>query len=395
MSKVADLNVLLVDPSLFTAPYDAALSEGLVAAGVSPMWATRPTRKGDRQELPIEQTYPFFYRRVDEATWIPGKLKAVAKGIAHAAGLATLLWKIKTTRPDVVHVQWIVVPPLDALAMTLFRRMCPLVLTVHDTVPFNGQNMSWMQRYGHDQPTKIAHRVVVHTQSGKQALVARGVDAHKIAVIPHGPLRLAVQAPPRPESAVRDARWTFVLFGEIKPYKGFDILIDAVHCLPEAVRQQMRVIVAGRPRMDIAPLLARVTELGLDAQFDLRLQRQSEEEMAVLFDDADCFVFPYRQIDASGVYFLVKPLGKWLIASHVGIFAEDMVPDLDGALVPSNDAAALAEEMHLAIVQKSRRAPMEISGSWQGIGHTTRELYEQAMRDYGGEPVPQPRNVLE
>ena len=36
MSDPARLRVLLIDPSLFTAPYDATLTEGLVAAGVTP-----------------------------------------------------------------------------------------------------------------------------------------------------------------------------------------------------------------------------------------------------------------------------------------------------------------------------------------------------------------------
>jgi hypothetical protein len=135
------LKVLLVDPSLFTAPYDAALTEGLVAAGVEPLWATRPTRQGDRQEIPIERTSPFFYRRVDEAGWLPSKLKPVAKGAAHLAGLVKLLWMVWARKPDVVHVQWVVVPPLDALAMLLISRRCALVLTVHDTVPFNGERL--------------------------------------------------------------------------------------------------------------------------------------------------------------------------------------------------------------------------------------------------------------
>src|SRR6187399_593003 len=36
---VPRLTALLVDPSLFTAPYDGALNDGLLAAGVRPSWA--------------------------------------------------------------------------------------------------------------------------------------------------------------------------------------------------------------------------------------------------------------------------------------------------------------------------------------------------------------------
>ena len=105
MSDTRTLDAMLVDPSLFTAPYDAALTQGLVANGIAPMWMTRPTRRADRQELPLERTDPFFYRRTDEATWLPNKLKPIAKGIAHLAGLVTLLAKIRRHKPDVVHMR--------------------------------------------------------------------------------------------------------------------------------------------------------------------------------------------------------------------------------------------------------------------------------------------------
>jgi glycosyltransferase involved in cell wall biosynthesis len=382
MSQHTPLTALLVDPSLFTAPYDAALTQGLLSAGVDVMWATRPTRQGDRQELPLERTDPFFYKRIDDAGWLPGRLKSVAKGIAHLAGLATLMRRVWQRRPDVVHFQWVVVPLLDVLAMALIRRWRPLVLTVHDTVPFNGQKMSWLQRMGHDGPMRCAHRLIVHTRSGRQALIERGVPADKIAVIPHGPLSLAVPMPPSTRPADEQGAWTFLLFGEIKPYKGLDLLIEAVARLPEAVRLRTRVVVAGRPRMDIAPLVARIAELGLQAQFDLRPQRQSEEEMAVLFAQADAFVFPYRQIDASGVYFLVKSLGKWLIASQVGIFAEDIEPGVQGALIPCEDVDALAAALQSAVLERPRREPQTVADSWAPIGQATRTLYLQAMRAF-------------
>jgi glycosyltransferase involved in cell wall biosynthesis len=377
------LSVLLVDPSLFTAPYDAALTEGLLAAGAQVCWATRLTRKGDRQELPLACIDAFFYRRVDQLDWLPGPLKSAAKGIAHMGGLLTLLGRVRARQPDVVHLQWVVVPPLDVLAMALIRRWRPLVFTVHDTVPFNGQKMSWLQRFGHDGPLRQAHRLIVHTRSGREALLARGVPAEKIAVIPHGPLRLSVAAPPRLEP--RDLRWTCVLFGEIKPYKGLDLLIDAVAALPEEDRARLRVVVAGRPRMDIAPLLDRIAELGLDAEFDVRPERQSEEQMAVLFDEADCFVFPYRQIDASGVYFLVKGRGKWLIASRVGIFQEDIAPGFDGVLVPPEDVGALSSALQDGVRQRpTPDAARTAAGSWTEIGQSTLALYRDAIAAFDG-----------
>jgi glycosyltransferase involved in cell wall biosynthesis len=374
------MNVMLVDPSLYTAPYDAALTRGLLVAGLHPVWMTRPLRRGDRQEIPIEHTQPFFYRRTDQARWVPVRLRPFLKGCAHLAGMAKLLWKVRREKPDVVHMQWIVVPLVDVLAMALIRRWCPLLLTVHDTVPYNGEKMSWMQRLGHELPPKLAHLVIVHTRSGTQALRRSGIQEARVCVIPHGPLRLSACAPPASRC---DGRWAAVLFGEIKPYKGLDVLIEAVAALPAGVRERLRVVVAGRPRMEIAPLAARIASLGLAGQFELRLGRLSEEQMAALFAEADGFVFPYRQVDASGVYYLVKSLGKWLIASRVGVFAEEMAGEGQGTLVTPGDVPALARALQHAIEQHPAGGRMRVPDtSWSDIGRATRALYERAQGEF-------------
>ena len=91
MSRGARLRALLVDPSLYTAPYDAALDQGLRAAGVQPSWAIRPTRAGDREEIAVSEVALFFYQRVDGITRWPAGLRALAKAFAHAWGLARLV----------------------------------------------------------------------------------------------------------------------------------------------------------------------------------------------------------------------------------------------------------------------------------------------------------------
>jgi glycosyltransferase involved in cell wall biosynthesis len=373
------IRALLVDPSLFTAPYDAALTEGLVAAGVEPTWAIRPTRVGDRQEIAAEYVDDFFYRRVDRMNFLPGPLRALAKGLAHALGLARLVGRVFVQRPDVVHFQWLVVPPLDALAIRIIASQCPVVFTVHDTVPFNGDHLSMMQKLVLDLPIRLSDRVIVHTEAGKERLVARGVPGAKLAVIPHGPLQLHVPAPAIP--AVKpptDDRVLFLSFGEIKRYKGPDLLIEAVGLLPPALRTRARFVIAGRPRMDLAPLMARIAALGLEDTVEIWPRRLSEPEMADLFEDTDCFVFPYRQIDASGVYFLTKSYGKWLIASRVGVFAEDVEDGVQGTLVPPEDPVALAAAIAGAIHERPAPTATSPTSAWFAIGTATRDVYRQA-----------------
>jgi glycosyltransferase involved in cell wall biosynthesis len=134
--------------------------------------------------------------------------------------------------------------------------------------------------------------------------------------------------------------------------------------------------------MDMAPIEARIAELDLGSVIEIRARRQSEEEMALLFAQADCFVFPYHQIDASGVYFLTKAFSKWMIASRVGIFAEDMREEIDGRLIPVGDVAALAEALGHAIEARPSGALPQASDSWTAIGHQTRALYESTMQSH-------------
>lgn len=378
MTLAKPLRVLLVDPSLFTAPYDAALTEGLLSAGVQPNWAVRPTRPGDREELGAEYVDPFFYRTSDRLTNWPRFARALMKGAAHAGGLAQLLWRVIVRKPDIVHFQWAVVPILDALAMTLLRLRSPVVLTVHDTVPFNGERVSWLQRLGFDLPARIADAVIVHTGAGKDTLVRRGLASNKIYVIPHGPLKLS--ASPGARATTRaDPRWTFVLFGELKPYKGVDVLVEAVGTLSASTRSHARIIVAGRPRMDLKAIRARIHDLGLSATIELRDRRLSEPEMVDLFADADCFVFPYRQVDASGVYFLTRSLGKWTIASKIGVFADEL-SEQDGKLIEPGDVHALSEAIAHAILERPRPRPsLDFPVTWKAIGAATRVAYTEVL----------------
>jgi glycosyltransferase involved in cell wall biosynthesis len=371
------MKALLIDPSLFTPAYDAGLTQGLRAVGIAPYWAARPLRPGEHSDIKTGDIGITFYRGVEAipAKW--QKLRGLAKGLSHMSDLVRLVWHVQRQRPAVMHVQWAVLPLFDAMAMRLIRRVCPVIMTVHDTVPFNGEKISVLQNSGFDKPITAADHVIVHTRGARQNLISRGIAEAKVSIVPHGPLTLNVAPVVRPAEHVRDPRWTFVMFGQIKPYKGLDVLIEALGQLPPELRQKARVIVAGAAYFDMAPLQQRISALGLDTVVDLRLGRLDENQMASLFEEADSFLFPYRQIDASGVYFLLKPIGKWMIASDVGIFAEDM-QEANGALVPAADAAALAAALADAI---ERRPAVRImaGGDWTSIGERTLEIYRDAI----------------
>ena len=380
MNGGRQLNVVLVDPSRFTVPYDAQLSEGLMQAEIKPVWSLRPLRAGESEELPLDAARPTFYRRSDRPDGPLRLVRGPLKALAHLVGLWRLSRLARETRADIIHFQWTVLPVFDAAAIWFLRRRYGLLLTVHDSVPFNGQRMPFFQRFMYDLPIKLVDKVIVHTAAAQRALTLRGIDDANITVIPHGPLKLRAVALP---AGIRDSRWTFAMFGKIKPYKGLDILIEAIARAADGLRGRARFVVAGAAHMDIGAMRARIDKLGIADLLELRLGYLSDQDLAALFEEADTFLFPYRQIDASGAYYMAKPQAKWIIASRVGVFAEVLEDGRDGALVPPEDPVALSRALLQAV--EARPAPRAGSqdASWKTIGLSTATLYEQLLRNGG------------
>lgn len=375
--------VLLVDPSLFTAPYDAALSDGLELANITPRWATRALRGGEEDELGVERRLPIFYRWTDGPRRRTGAAWRAVKGIEHLFGMRELARMARDRRAECVHFQWAVLPTIDAYVIQQIRKYVPVVLTVHDTTPFNGKSVARAQVDGFDRVLRSVDWLIVHTQHGRDRLIANGLDAGRITVVPHGLLGLPA---PRGQAAARTsgARWRVVQFGKIQDYKGVDLLVEALGLLAPAERSRLAMIVAGEPLIDLAPLRARATALGLKkADLVFRPHRHSQSEMDAVLAEADAFVFPYRAIEASGVLFLVARLGKWIIASNLGAFAEMLGRDnRAGALVPAGDAAALAS----ALLDSIGRAPTRDAAAgvpdWAQIGAITRDVYAEAASSW-------------
>lgn len=383
-----DLSVLLADPALFTAPYDAALSKGLSANAVRTHWVTRQTRPGEEALLPAGNVTPLFYRFSDgPRRGHNGALKRAVKGVEHALGLDAVVRMARRVGFDALHFQWCVLPPLDLRAIRRLRESVPVILTVHDLVPFNGKNVSRLQRQGFDAVLRTVDHIIVHTAQGRQVLVESGVSASRISTIPHGMLPLA---PPPCDTLSGTARarprWRIVLFGRLQSYKGMDTLVEAAGLLPQQARDNIEITIAGEPMTPLEPVRARIAELGLTAVVRLAPRRFSEDEMALLLRNADCFVFPYRAIEASGVLHLVAGLGKWVIASDLGAFRDVIGADgRCGALVPVGDAKALATALTGSIGLVPEAPLGGDVPDWEEIGAATRAVYETAIARHAAE----------
>ncbi len=389
------MRVAMIDPSLFTLPYDAELMRGLQRADVQVELHGRAlTPQDGKAGVPVAAT---FYRAAGGrlAARLPRAARLAVKGVDHLASMRRLLHHLRRERPDVIHFQWLPLPALDARLLPAFRRVAPVVLTVHDTDPFNGSPTARLQRIGFVQSLRACDRLIVHTAQGAARLAALGLPQARIAQTPHGPLAtLRRDALPDPMLG----ELSFVLFGKIKPYKGADLLIDAFAALPPALRSQARLRIVGQAYMDTGALLKQANARNVLDRVTLEPRFVDDAEISDIFAPGTVAVFPYREIEASGVLSLALANGRPVIASRLGSFAETIADGVQGRLLPPGDVPALTQAMRAVIEDRALAASYAAAArtlvqslpGWDEIARLTLAVYRDAKAASDGALPPAP-----
>jgi glycosyltransferase involved in cell wall biosynthesis len=379
------MRVSMIDPSLFTLPYDQGLAKGLMDNGHEvTLFARRPGPDDStlRDVALVESFYRFAGRR--EIAALPQKLRLGVKGLDHVWSMLRLTRLLRRERPDVIHFQWLPLPLVDRHMLARLREIAPLVLTVHDTNPFNGDPSSRLQAHGFLDCLAGFDRLIVHTTQGCERLVAQGISRDRLVVLPHGAIDGPGDDPP--EDSMQ-GELTFVLFGKIKPYKGVDTAIEAFARLPEALRARARLRIVGKPYMDLEPLHALLRARGLESRVSIEPRFVTDEEITTLFGPSAVAIFPYREIDTSGVLPQALAQGRPVIASSIGVFAESLTDGVHGHLAPADDVAGFAAAMAHCIEDRDfaatcGRNALSLSKSgmdWAAIGQLTAMVYAEAI----------------
>ncbi len=384
------MRVALIDPSLFTLPYDAALAAGLRDAGHEVvLYGREPdVDDGDPNDAPLVAG---FYRVAGHRSlkFLPNAVRLAIKGADHLASMFWLRRRLRRDPPEIIHFQWLPLPFVDRHFLRGLHRIAPLVLTVHDTNPFNGAPSSGLQGVGMTQLFGAFERLIVHTARGRERLIDQGVDPSSISVLPHG--LLGGDASPQSQEGSRDqpdGTVTFLVFGKIKPYKGIDVLIEAFARLPPRLRDKARLRVVGKPYMDLGPLRALAVGHGVDPGLEPRFV--ADEDLPGLFGPGTVATFPYREIEASGVLALALAHGRPILASGIGGFAEALEDGVHGQLVPPEDPAALTAAMarfldhpdFMAACARNVAALASAMPAWAEIARRTAEIYIDARASW-------------
>ncbi|GBD44953.1 GDP-mannose:glycolipid 4-beta-D-mannosyltransferase [bacterium HR40] len=355
--------ILLLDPSLFTLPFDIHFARGLAAEGAEVHLAGRPLRPYERLAGEPLIFHPLFYRLGERGAvgWHPSQARRALKGLEHLFGYLRLARLIAGTGIGVLHVQWLLLPLLDRPLLSRLRSRVRLFLTVHnaDLLAHSvevvaGRFVRLLQAVGRRELLALFDGFIAHTEKTTDHLSRLGIERRRILLLPHPPLALAPGLLAATGKA--DGPPHILFFGAIKPYKGVDVLVEAALRLVARGRL-FTLTLAGRPYFDLAPLLARVQAAGARDRFRFELDYVPDERLDGLLRQADLVVFPYREIDGSGALALAASYGKAIVASRIGVFAEPPVADRV-ALVEPEDVDGLAAVLDRLLADPAARAAL-------------------------------------
>jgi glycosyltransferase involved in cell wall biosynthesis len=387
-----NLAVVMVDPSCYTLPYDYSLCEGLQHHGCKVTLARSHFLHSDRQESASFEDWEHFYPQTHgyaRRHGHRGRFWKFAKALEHVSGMETFVAKMRRRKPDVIHFQWLPVPVVDSFLIRPLTRIAPLVLTLHNTKNLFHGSVAKLQAATVRSTFDAFQAVIVHTEYSKQRVIEQGwMEEDRIHVIPHGILDHYRAFKTTGNEPAEEREQTILFFGGIEAYKGVGALIEAFAALPQTIRATTRLVIAGKPGIDMKPILDRASLLGINQRIKWDLRYFPEEEVPALFNRASVVALPYTDIDQSGVLMTALAFDKPIVATRVGGIAETMQDGVHGRLVPPGDIASLTSALAAVLADRNLRMSMERAMrqlrskdlSWASISRKTLDLYERLVQ---------------
>jgi glycosyltransferase involved in cell wall biosynthesis len=237
--------------------------------------------------------------------------------------------------------------------LTLVRQLRkPLVMTCHTVLAHPAP----LQRNVFREIAARASKVVVMSQRAA-AFVASvyGVPQKKTTLIPHGIHDLPVSAPSNCKAILGlSGRRVLLTFGLLSRAKGVEHVIEA---LPRVVKRHPNTlfIVLGATHPAVLreegeayrqSLESKVANLGLQNHVLFEPRFVELRELFRYIGASDICLTPYMNTDhiSSGVLSYAMAMGKPVVSSPYW-YAEELLADGRGRLVPPGDSAALADEI--------------------------------------------------
>jgi len=298
------------------------------------------------------------------------------------------IWAGITIKGDVVHAQWW--SHMLALEYMVILALCKLrgkkiVITVHNVVPHENNIVNMLLNRS---VLIFGDAFIVHSN--------RNVDElHSLLKIPKDRIyRIPIGVPSHykgEEVSQRSAREkldlpndkkVLLFFGNIREYKGLDILLEAFAQVFEK-RNDVILVIAGKPWIRWEPFEEIIKKNGMEQNIKLFLDFIPTEMMKYFYISADLVILPYKEFTSqSAVAADAVAFTKPLIITDVGGLSEYVLDKR--CVIEPNNPEALAEGI-LSLFETEGLLPklsldskkLAESFSWDAIAQDTVLLYKK------------------
>ena len=243
--------------------------------------------------------------------------------------IAQLARRLRALRPDLALCA--MPGPFDlVMAAALRRARVPFAVIVHDAEVHPGDGLP-LQMTLQRALLRRAQALVALSTHVADRLVAQGAVGHR-------PLLRTTLPPlafgPAPPPLAHGGPLRLLSFGRLLPYKGLDLLADALAALGPQPNLTTRLAGQGPPSADLDRLAA-LPNVTVENRWI------PEPDLAALLAWSDALILPYREASQSGVAAAAIAARRWVIATNVGGLAEQLANEPLARLCPPT-AAGLA-----------------------------------------------------
>ena len=239
---------------------------------------------------------------------------------------------------------------LDLMMVTALRRAgVPYVVVIHDADPHPGDRPPLQALLQRRLVRRAAGLVALSGHVGAR-LRAQGVIGPRALIVSTLP-PLTFGPPPAPPGSHAGARLRLLSFGRLLPYKGLDLLADALAMLGARADLEVRVVGSG-PESKVLAALRRLPGVTVENRW------VPEAEVGALLGWADALVLPYREASQSGVASAAVAAGRWVVATRVGGLSEQLGHETLAIMCEPN-AASLADGL-CRLLEQARAVPARV-----------------------------------
>lgn len=226
--------------------------------------------------------------------------------------------------------------PLDLLMAAALRRVgVPFFVVVHDADLHPGDGLPLQMILQRSLMRRADGLIALSVHVRERLRELEQGSGRPLILSSHPPRAFG---PPPPPAMAHGGRMRLLSFGRLLPYKGLDLLAEALRRLGGRTDFELRVVGQGpaSPELDALRAIPGVT---------VENRWVPEEEIAALLAWSDALVLSHREASQSGGAAAAIAARRWVVATRVGGLVEQLQGEALARLcepTPESLAAALA-----------------------------------------------------